>query len=97
MQYEFIVPIVVSSLSFIVSFASLCVSLKAQEIYKEKLRLDLYNKRFDIYSKTLNYSLIFISNRKNYKILNLKVSEIAASLLTENLGTYSVKILGFTT
>lgn len=47
------------TIPLIISFFALMNSRYASKLTKEKLRLDLYNKRFDIYLKILDYSLQF--------------------------------------
>ena len=45
--------IYIVTIPLIISFFALMNSRYASKLTKEKLRLDLYNKRFDIYLKTL--------------------------------------------
>jgi hypothetical protein len=43
-------------LAFAVSLASLFIAASAFWTSREKLRLDLYNRRFDVYSRALDYA-----------------------------------------
>ena len=47
-----------------ISCAAACIALAQFKTNDLKLKLDLYNRRFDIYQKTLNYYLNHIYNKK---------------------------------
>lgn len=53
------IPIVISGVALIVAALSFGVS-------SEKLRLDLYNRRFDIYTKTLNFYHALLDLQESY-------------------------------
>lgn len=55
-----------------ISLAVACIALSQLKTNDLKLKLDLYNRRFDIYQKTLKYYLnnIHINKRSESEILN---------------------------
>ena len=55
--YDFLIKIT----PIVISLCVLLVALHQSKISKEKVRLDLYNRRFDIYSRTLGFFQALLS------------------------------------
>ena len=68
-----------------ISFGALLVSLLSFSIASERLRLDLYNKRFDIYVRTVKLYQALMKSKEDEIPDSLLADFILASRLTHPL------------